>query len=130
MIQPQIDMLLQYFGGEVDELVRAKEEYFGQTGGEVHADDRCYEQRTQAFFNWFLFDRRQVDGSTPIERFLREKGGELSGKDKDVMLGFTNTRLGLYEYRGTRGFLPAIPSTSPSAARCTAWTSATCSSPG
>jgi len=104
MIQPQIDMLLQYFGREVDELVRAKEEYFSQTGGEVHADDRCYEQRMQAFFNWFLFDRRQVDGATPIERFLREKGGELSGKDKDVILGFTNSRLGLYEYRGTRGF--------------------------
>ena len=103
MIQPQIDMLLQYFGREVDELVRAKDEYFAQTGGEVYVDDRCYEQRMQAFFNWFLFDRRQADGSTPIERFLREKGGELSAKDKDVMLGFTNSRLGLYEYRGTRG---------------------------
>ena len=56
MIQPQVDMLLQYFGREVDELVRAREEYFLQTGGEVHADDRCYEQRMQAFFNWFLFD--------------------------------------------------------------------------
>jgi hypothetical protein len=104
MIQPKVDMLLQYFGREVDELVRAKEEYFLQTGGEVHADDRCYEQRMQAFFNWFLFDRRQADGSTPIERFLREKGGELPGKDKDVLLGFTQSRLGLYEYRGTRGF--------------------------
>jgi len=103
MIQPQIDMLLQYFGREVDELVRAKEEYYGLTGGEVHADDRCYEQRMQAFFNWFLFDRRQSDGSTPIERFLRERGGQLAAKDKDVMLGFTNSRLGLYEYRGTRG---------------------------
>lgn len=104
MIQPQIDMLLQYFGKEVDELVRAKEEYFAGTGGEVHADDRCYEQRMQAFFNWFLLDRRQANGATPIERFLREKGGALSAKDKDVLIGFTNSRLGLYEYRGTRGF--------------------------
>ena len=89
MIQPQIDMLLQYFGREVDELVRAKEEYFSQTGGEVHADDRCYEQRMQAFFNWFLLDRRQANGATPIERFLREKGGAgpaLRGRQRTLNL--------------------------------------------
>ena len=104
MIQPQVDMLLQYFGREVDELVRAREEYFAPTGGEVHADDRCYEQRMQAFFNWFLFDRRQKDSSTPVERFLREKGADLPSKDKDVLMGCTQSRLSLYEYRGTRGF--------------------------
>ena len=104
MIQPQVDMLLQYFGGEVDELVRAKEEYFLQTGGEVHADDRCYEQRMQAFFNWFLFDRKRSDGLTPIERFLHEKGADLPSKDKEVLAGCTQSRLSLYEYRGTRGF--------------------------
>lgn len=104
MIQPHIDMLLQYVAPDVDELVKGKEEYFSHTGGEVHADDRCYEQRMQAFFNWFLFDRKQKDGATPVERFLREKGAELPGKDKDVLLGFTQSRLSLYEYRGRRGF--------------------------
>jgi hypothetical protein len=103
MIQPQIDMLLQYFGREVDELVRGQEEYFSQTGGEVHADDRCYEQRMQAFFNWFLFDRKAADGATPVERYLREKGAELPGKDKDILLGCTQSRPSLYEYRGRRG---------------------------
>jgi hypothetical protein len=104
MIQPQIDTLLQYMGPHVDDLVKGKEEYFAQTGGEVHEDDRCYEQRTQAFFNWFLFDRKQADGATPVERYLREKGAELPGKDKDVLLGFTKSRLSIYEYRGRRGF--------------------------
>ena len=103
MIQPQIDMLLQYMAPRVDELLQGKQEYFAQTGGEVHEDDRCYEQRMQAFFNWFLFDRKQADGSTPVERFLREKGAELQGKDKDVLLGCTQSRLSLYEYRGRRG---------------------------
>src|SRR5205823_5405695 len=83
--------------------VRGKAEYFAQTGGEVHEDDRAYEQRMQAFFNWFLFDRTQGDGSTPVDRFLREKGAELPGKDKDVLLGCTQSRLALYEYRGRRG---------------------------
>ncbi|MGZ6126379.1 MAG: hypothetical protein ACXWLR_15530 [Myxococcales bacterium] len=104
MIQPQVDMLLQHFGRDPADLVHAREEYFGQTGGEVHEDDRCYEQRMQAFFNWFLFDRKQPDGSTAVERFLREKGAELPRKDKDVLLGCTQSRLGLYEYRGRRGF--------------------------
>jgi hypothetical protein len=58
MIQPQVDLLLQYMAPHVDELLRGKHEYFVQTGGEVHEDDRCYEQRMQAFFNWFLFDRK------------------------------------------------------------------------
>lgn len=104
MIQPQIDQLLLYLGSQVDELVRGREEYFEKTGGEVHADDRCYEQRMQAFFNWFLFDRKQADGATPVERYLREKGAELPGKDKDILLGCTQSRLAIYEYRGRRGF--------------------------
>jgi len=103
MIQAQIDQLLLYVAPQTDELVRGKEEYFAQTGGEVHEEDRAYESRMQAFFNWFLFDRKQADGATPVERFLREKGAELPGKDKDVLLGCTQSRLGLYEYRGTRG---------------------------
>ncbi len=109
MIQPQIDQLLSWVAPEVDELVRAKEEYFAQTGGEVHEDDRCYEQRMQEFFNWFLFDRRQPDGSTPVERYLREKGAELPSKDKDILLGCTQSKLSLYEYRGTRGSLFSRP---------------------
>jgi hypothetical protein len=57
----------------------------------------------QAFFNWFLFDRKHADGATPVERYLREKGAELPGKEKEVLMGCTQSRLSLYEYRGTRG---------------------------
>lgn len=103
MIQAQIDQLLQYVAKDTDEIVRGKEEYFARTGGEVHEEDRTYESRMQAFFNWFLFDRKQADGATPVERFLRERGAELPGRDKDVLLGCTQSRLALYEYRGTRG---------------------------
>jgi hypothetical protein len=103
MIQPQIDLLLQYVAPQVDDIVRGKEAYFAETGGEVHEDDRCYEQRMQAFFNWFLLDRREADGSTAVERFLRERGATLSSKDKEVLMGCTQSRLSLYEYRGRRG---------------------------
>jgi hypothetical protein len=103
MIQAQIDSLLLYAAPQVDEIVKAKQEYFLHTGGEVHEDDRCYESRMQAFFNWYLLDRKLPDGTTIVERFLREKGAELSGQDKDVMLGCTQSRLSLFEYRGTGG---------------------------
>lgn len=103
MIQPQIDTLLLYAAPQVDEILKAKQEYFAHTGGEVHEEDRCYESRIQAFFNWYLLDRKMPDGSTIVERFLREKGAELAGQDKDVMMGCTQTRLSLFEYRGTGG---------------------------
>jgi len=104
MVQPQIDQLLAWAARDVDDIVDAKKEYFGGTGGEVHEDDRCFEQRTQAFFNWYLLDR-QKDGSSPVQRFLREQGATLEARDKDVIMGLTQSRLGLYEYRGRRGFL-------------------------
>ena len=103
MIQAQVDMLLQYVASDEADLVKGREEYFAQTGGEVHEDDRAYEQRMQAFFNWYLFDRKPEGGATPVERYLREKGAELPGTDKDILLGCTQSRLSLYEYRGTRG---------------------------
>jgi hypothetical protein len=103
MVQPQFDLLLAYVARDVDDIVHAKQEYFTQTGGEVHEDDRCFESRMQAFFNWYLFDRKK-DDVTPVQRFLQEKGAEISASDKDVLMGFMHSRLGLYEYRG-RGTL-------------------------
>jgi hypothetical protein len=104
MVQPQIDQLLAWAARDVDDIVEAKKEYFSATGGEVHEDDRCFEQRMQAFFNWYLLDRAK-SGTTPVQRFLQEQGAKLEARDKDVMLGLTQSRLGLYEYRGRRGFL-------------------------
>jgi hypothetical protein len=104
MVQPQIDQLLAWAARDVNDIVEAKKEYFGATGGEVHEDDRCFEQRMQAFFNWYLLDR-QKNGSSPVQRYLQEQGATLESRDKDVMLGLTQSRLGLYEYRGRRGFL-------------------------
>jgi len=103
MIQPQIDTLLLYAAPQVDEILKAKQEYFAQTGGEVHEEDRCYESRMQAFFNWYLLERKMADGATIVERYLREKGADLAGQDKDVMIGCTQSRLSLFEYRGTGG---------------------------
>ena len=104
MIQPQFDLLLAYVAPDVDDIVQAKQEYFTHTGGEVHEDDRCFESRLQAFFNWYLFDRKR-DDVTPAQRFLQDRGAETRAADKEVLMGFTQTRLGLYEYRGRKGLI-------------------------
>ena len=104
MVQPQIDQLLAWAARDVSDIVDAKKEYFGGTGGEVHEDDRCFEQRMQAFFNWYLLDRQKA-GNSPVQRFLQEQGATLEARDKDVIIGLTQSRLALYEYRGRRGFL-------------------------
>jgi len=103
MIQAQIDQLLLFAAPWVDEILKAKQEYFEKTGGEVHEEDRCYEARMQAFFNWYLLDRKLPEGATIVEKYLREKGAELPGSEKDVLLGCTQSRLSIYEYRGTGG---------------------------
>ena len=104
MIQPQFDLLLAYVAPGIDDIVQAKQEYFTHTGGEVHEDDRCFESRLQGFFNWYLFDRKH-DGVTPAQRYLQDRGAEMRAADKEVLMGFTQTRLALYEYRGRKGFL-------------------------
>src|SRR5436305_396211 len=100
----QIDHLVDSAARDVDDVVEAKKEYSGGAGGELHEADRCFEQRMQAFFNWYLPDR-QKPGSAPVQRFLQEQGAKLESRDKDFIIGLTQTRLGLYEYRGRRGFL-------------------------
>jgi hypothetical protein len=104
MIQPQFDLLLAYVATDVDDIVHAKQEYFAQTGGEVHEDDRSFESRLQGFFNWYLFDRRR-GGVTPAQRFLQDRGAATKAADKEVLMGFTQTRLALYEYRGRKGLI-------------------------
>jgi hypothetical protein len=104
MIQAQFDLLLAYVAPDIGDIVQAKQEYFTHTGGEVHEDDRCFESRLQAFFNWYLFDRKH-DGVTPAQRFLQDRGAEMRAADKEVVMGFTQTRLGLYEYRGRKGLI-------------------------
>jgi hypothetical protein len=109
MIQPQIDALLAWAAPLHDDIVACKNEYFAATGGEVHEDDACFEQRMQGFFNFFLFDRKGPDGITPVQRYLRERGATLGGQDKEALMGFTNSLIGLYQYRGRGSLLRRVP---------------------
>jgi hypothetical protein len=111
VIQQLIDQLLAWSAARLgDDIVVARKEYFGRTGGDVHEDDRSFDARMQGFFNWYLFDRRtQGDRGmqSPAQRFLHEKGGTIF--DKELLVGATQSRLSLYSYLGHRTLLRRVP---------------------
>jgi hypothetical protein len=96
---PQFETLLAWASQDREEIIAAKREYFAATGEPFEAES-CFESRMQAFFNWYLLDRLQGAAlRTPAQRFLLEKGAELSGADKTVFLGFTKSKHSLFEIR-------------------------------
>ena len=113
-IQPLIDLLLSWAVATVGDadIVLAKHDYFAKTGGEVHEDDRSFEQRMQGFFNWYLFDRRvrsERGEQSPAQRFLNDRGGQLADPERDLVAGATQSRLSLYEYLGHRALFRRVP---------------------
>ncbi|MBS2022387.1 MAG: hypothetical protein JST92_08255 [Deltaproteobacteria bacterium] len=108
-MQAHIDQLLAFSANDRDAIVAAKAEYFARTGGEVHEDDRSFEQRMQGFFNWFLFDHKGPSGLTPVQRYLQERGAQVGGLDKELLLGATQSRLSLFEFRGRTALIRRVP---------------------
>jgi hypothetical protein len=115
VIQQLIDQLLAWASQRLgDDIVGAKKEYFARTGGDPHEDDRSFEARMQGFFNWYLFDRRTEGQAgeqpqTPAQQFLHEKGGQIFGSDKELLVGATQSRLSLYLFQGRRTLLRRVP---------------------
>ena len=98
MIELYLDRLVAEFTNDahLDEVTRAKLEYFQRTG-EVHDDDECYEHRMASFVDWYLFDRRLPGNShTPVMRFLADHVDELSKEEAEVFRGFADTRHSLF----------------------------------
>jgi hypothetical protein len=99
MSQPQFEQLLAWASEDRDDIIAAKGEYFAATG-EPFEDDAVFESRMQGFFNWYLLDRaRGTPPMTPAQRYLQQRGGELSAADKPTFLGFTKSRHSLFEIR-------------------------------
>ena len=77
-----------------DEFVTAKENYFELTGL-IGDDEPSYDDRIQAFLEWYLFDRKlQMMGRTPLEIFLA--GRTMPPESAMKFNGFFNTVWGLF----------------------------------
>jgi hypothetical protein len=77
-------------------LLEAQKEYFDLTG-KVHEEDYNYENRMNAFHDWYLLQFISRDGRAPaIEIYMRERG--IDGEIKRSFLEFHYT---LLEFKGT-----------------------------
>lgn len=67
--QPVFERLLAFAAGpdRHDDVARARAEYQG-LAGEAFEEDRSYEARTQAFLDWYMFDRPLAPWNEPSAR--------------------------------------------------------------
>lgn len=81
------------------EILEAKKDFFAKTG-EVHEDDRCFEDRMSAFLEHFLFDRPlQGRGKTPAEAFLEIEGDKLSEAERVTFGALCRSLPAVFEVR-------------------------------
>ena len=88
--QPYLERVIKTYASDAyrDELLRAKIEYFRQTG-EVHEDDNAFfELRMASFFDWYLFER-PMEGWTlsPVMRYLADHQYVMPPEDQAVYQG-------------------------------------------
>jgi hypothetical protein len=102
--QPYLDRVVRAYAGEAfrDELLRAKGEYFRDTG-EVHEDDSFFELRMASFFDWYLFDRA-ISGDTrsPVQRYFLDQRASMAHEERQVFQGFVENVHSLFELKRRR----------------------------
>jgi len=97
--QPQLEALVAWAAKDRDDVVEARREYLAGTG-EIHEDEAAFESRMQAFFNWYLLDRKSgTPPMTPAQRFLQAEGARLAAVEKAFFIGFTQSKHSLFEVR-------------------------------
>lgn len=69
------------------EIMHAKIEFFRATG-KMHGDEPSFESRMDAFFDWYIFDKK-INGVTPLEAYLAEESEEFE-IERDVYQEFLN----------------------------------------
>ncbi len=69
------------------EIMHAKIEFWRATG-KMHGDEPSFDMRMNAFFDWYLFDKK-INGVTPLETFLAEESEEYEG-GKEICQDFLN----------------------------------------
>lgn len=74
---------------------RRAHEVFMERGGAFEDGDPFFEERTQAFLDWFVLDHRAESGKTPAERFYTE-GPALPEDERVAARGLCRSMRGLF----------------------------------
>jgi hypothetical protein len=109
--QPYVDQVIRTYASDAyrDELLRAKVEYFRQTG-EVHEEDGdFFELRMASFFDWYLYER-PMDGwdCPPVRRYLLDHQFVLSEDDRAVYEGLATSIHSLFVYKRRKWRSPVL----------------------
>lgn len=101
-----IEKLSVYFSSPQyqDEVIKAKNEFFGDVGVDDKESDR-YEQWMNIFFDWFLFTRPISGTSLPPARFALEidEFQQLHGDEKRIFMNLSGTEHSLLQFIKEKG---------------------------
>ncbi len=100
MYKETIERITEFFakGRYLPELQAAKEGYFARTG-KVFEDDPMYENRMNAFLEWFIFDRTLEKTAIPPVRLYAEMfDGEASEEERTSLRQLEHTNHSLFEF--------------------------------
>lgn len=92
------DELVARAASDEADLVAAREEW-GQATGRVHPEHELYAERSDAFVEWFVLERRSLqDGLTWVERGLveRQRAAALPGSKGDAKDDAKDDTIGAY----------------------------------
>ena len=97
MTKEHLDSLIKYATSErfADEILQAKKEY-QKHAGELFEDDKSYENRMNAFLEWYTFDRPLSDQIVPLEKFIEENRNILPAEQMAIYDGFLNNIHGIF----------------------------------
>jgi hypothetical protein len=74
LVHTMVDRLAAIYADEPwrDEVARAREEYFTQSGKVFEDDGDLFERRVASFLEWYVLERPLAQGPTPVLRALSD----------------------------------------------------------
>lgn len=77
---------------------------FAERGGPFADGDPFFEERTQAFLDWFVLGYRDASGRTTAERYL-DAHPALTGAEREAVVALCRSMRGLFRMDGVSGGL-------------------------
>src|SRR2546421_833596 len=91
-----LDRVIAYAARDEAETVRAREEW-AEKAGRVFDDDSLYEERTNAFLEWYALERPLADGRAPALHFLADE--KLDDKEGPWVQALATSHRSLFEVK-------------------------------
>jgi hypothetical protein len=104
LVHGLLDRLASRYGDGpfLEEVARAREDYFAQAGKVFEDDGDLYEQRMAAFWEWFVVERPLQDGASPVMQALAEEG-TWSAVERRVLAGIATSHRSIFDVAAVEG---------------------------